>query len=157
LYGRGESGDSLTGVIVGSIEIKSGIVARDEHEGGVRKILNFGHTVGHAIEMLSGYSLAHGEAVAIGMTLESKIAERAGIAAEGICREIKGALTAAGLPVEMPDGMDADRILEVMRADKKARAGSVRYALPRAIGEMAGAESGWTVSVAESIVREVLT
>ena len=53
--------------------------------------------------------------------------------------------------------MDADRILEVMQSDKKARAGEVRYALPRAIGEMAGADSGWTVSVAESIVREVLT
>lgn len=157
LYGRGEAGDSLTGVIVGSIEIKSGIVARDEHEGGVRKILNFGHTIGHAIEMLSGYSLAHGEAVAIGMTLESKIAERTGVATEGVWKEIRGALAAAGLPVDMPQGLDADRILEVMRADKKARAGSVRYALPRAIGEMAGADSGWTVSVAESIVREVLT
>lgn len=157
LYGRGQSGDSLAGVIVGSIEIKSGIVARDEHEGGVRKILNFGHTVGHAIEMLSGYSLAHGEAVAIGMTLESRIAERARIAAEGTAKEIRSALTAAGLPVERPANLDADRILEVMQADKKVRAGSVQYALPRAIGEMAGADSGWTVSVAESIVREVLT
>ena len=157
LYGRGQSGDSLAGVIVGSIEIKSGIVARDEHEGGVRKILNFGHTVGHAIEMLSGYSLAHGEAVAIGMTLESRIAERVQIAVEGTAKEIRGALTAAGLPVELPKQLDADRILEVMQADKKVRAGSVQYALPRAIGEMAGAESGWAVSVDESIVREVLT
>jgi 3-dehydroquinate synthase len=107
--------------------------------------------------MLSGYALAHGEAVAIGMTLESRIAERAGIATEGLTREIRGALAAAGLPVDMPQGMDVDRIMEVMRADKKARAGSVQYALPRVIGEMAGAESGWTVSVAESIVREVLT
>ena len=157
LYGRGAAGDSLADVIVGSIEIKSGIVARDEHEGGVRKILNFGHTVGHAIEMLSGFSLAHGEAVAIGMTLESRIAERVGIAAGGIEMEIRGALTAAGLPVERPKDQDADRILEVMQSDKKAREGEVRYALPRAIGEMAGADSGWTVSVAESIVREVLT
>ena len=157
LYGRGQSGDSLAGVIVGSIEIKSGIVARDEHEGGVRKILNFGHTVGHAIEMLSGYSLAHGEAVAIGMTLESRIAERVQIAVAGTAKEIRGALTAAGLPVELPKQLDANRILEVMQADKKVRAGSVQYALPRAIGEMAGAESGWTVSVDESIVREVLT
>jgi 3-dehydroquinate synthase len=157
LYGRGAAGDSLADLIVGSIEIKSGIVARDEHEGGVRKILNFGHTVGHAIEMLSGYSLAHGEAVAIGMTLESRIAERVGIAAGGMEKEIRNALTAAGLPVERPKGMDRDRILEVMQSDKKARAGEVRYALPRAIGEMAGADSGWTVSVAESIVREVLT
>ena len=157
LYGRGAAGDSLADLIVGSIEIKSGIVARDEHEGGVRKILNFGHTVGHAIEMLSGYSLAHGEAVAIGMTLEAKIAERVGIATEGMEKEIRSALTAAGLPVERPTNMDKDRILEVMQSDKKARAGEVRYALPRAIGEMAGADSGWTVSVAESIVREVLT
>jgi 3-dehydroquinate synthetase len=106
--------------------------------------------------MLSEYKLAHGEAVAIGMTLEAKVAERAGIAAEGTEREIRGALAAAGLPVKLPDGMAADRILEVMKADKKARAGSVRYALPRAIGEMAGRESGWSVSVDDAIVREVL-
>ncbi|HEX6574827.1 MAG TPA: 3-dehydroquinate synthase [Gemmatimonadaceae bacterium] len=157
IYGPGEAGDSLTGVIVGSIEIKSGIVARDVHEGGVRKILNFGHTIGHAVEMLSDYSLAHGEAVAIGMTLESKVAERADIAEKGTTEELRSALSAAGLPVEMPDDMPADRILEVMQSDKKARAGSVLYALPRRIGEMAGADAGWTVSVAESIVREVLT
>ena len=157
LYGPGEAGDSLSGVIVGSIEIKAGIVARDEFEGGVRKILNFGHTIGHAIEMLSGYRLAHGEAVAIGMALEARMAERAGIAEGGTEKTIRGALLSAGLPVERPKEMDADRILEVMRADKKAREGSVRYALPRRIGEMAGADSGWTVSVAESIVREVLT
>jgi 3-dehydroquinate synthase len=70
--------------------------------------------------------------------------------------EIRSALTAAGLPVERPKDQDADRILEVMQSDKKAREGEIRYALPRAIGEMAGADSGWTVSVAESIVREVL-
>ncbi|HKY99416.1 MAG TPA: 3-dehydroquinate synthase [Gemmatimonadaceae bacterium] len=157
LFGPGEAGDSLTGVIVGSIEIKSGIVARDVHEGGVRKILNFGHTIGHAIEMLSEYSLAHGEAVAIGMTLESTVAERCGIAEKGTADEVRSALVAAGLPVEMPEDMDADRILEVMRSDKKARAGEIQYALPSRIGEMAGADSGWTVSVAESIVREVLT
>jgi 3-dehydroquinate synthetase len=57
----------------------------------------------------------------------------------------------------MPEEMDVNRILEVMQSDKKALAGEIRYALPSRIGEMAGAESGWTVSVAESIVREVLT
>jgi 3-dehydroquinate synthase len=154
--GRG-SGDSLAGLIVGSIEIKAGVVGRDELEGGVRKILNFGHTIGHAVEMLSGYSLAHGEAVSIGMTLESRLAERLGIAHSGLEKEIRGALKAAGLPVTLPEGMEPDRILEVMRSDKKARAGSVQYALPRAIGEMAGRESGWTVFVEDAIVREVLT
>lgn len=157
LYGRGESGDSLARLIVGSIEIKAGIVGRDEFEGGVRKILNFGHTIGHAVETLSDYKLAHGEAVAIGMTLESKIAERIGIASAGTATEVRDALAAAGLPVTLPSGLSADRILEVMRADKKVRAGSVQYALPRAIGEMAGSGSGWTIPVDDAIVREVLT
>ena len=156
LYGGSAASDSLAGLIVGSIEIKAGIVGRDEREGGLRKILNFGHTIGHAVEMLSGYTLAHGEAVAIGMTLESTVAERAGIAAKGTARDIRDALSAAGLPVALPLGMSADRILEVMRADKKVREGAVRYALPRSIGEMAGSDSGWTVSVDDGIVREVL-
>jgi len=156
LYGGAESGDSLTGIIVGSIEIKSGIVGRDERESGLRKILNFGHTIAHAVEMLSDYTVAHGEAVAIGMTIESRIAERSGIAVRGTAAEIRKAVLAAGLPVTLPDGIDSGRIIEVMRSDKKARAGSVHYALPRSIGEMAGAESGWSVAVDDSIVSEVL-
>ncbi|HEX2721620.1 MAG TPA: 3-dehydroquinate synthase, partial [Gemmatimonadaceae bacterium] len=153
LYDQRKSGDSLTGVIVGSIAIKSRIVARDEHEGGLRKILNFGHTIAHALELLSGYSLAHGEAVAIGMTLEARLAERAGLARPGLAEEIRRGLTMAGLPVELPNGMAASRVLDAMRGDKKARAGSVRYALPRSIGEMAGSDSGWTVVVDDAIVR----
>ena len=157
LYDEQRSGDSLAGLIVGSIEIKAGIVGRDELEGGLRKILNFGHTVAHAVETLSGYSMAHGDAVAIGMTLESRIAERVGVAVSGTAGEIRGALLSAGLPVELPEGMEAERMLEVMRSDKKARGGSVQYALPRAIGEMAGSDSGWTIAVEDAIVREVLT
>ena len=157
LYGRGQSSDSLAGLIVGSIGIKAGIVGRDEREGGLRKILNFGHTIGHAVETLSDYTLAHGEAVAIGMALESAVAERADIATEGTADEIRGALSSAGLPVRAPGNIEPDRILEVMRADKKVREGSVRYALLRSIGEMAGADSGWTVAVDDAIVREVLT
>lgn len=156
LYDGQKAGDSLTGLIVGSIQIKSRIVARDEHEGGLRKILNFGHTIAHAIELLSGYSVAHGEAVAIGMTIESKVAVRAGFASEGLTGEVRAALLAAGLPVSRPGGMTADRMLEVMRSDKKSRAGSIQYALPRMIGSMAGSDSGWAVTVDDAIVREVL-
>jgi 3-dehydroquinate synthase len=156
LYDRERGGDSLRHLIVGSVEIKAGIVGRDELEGGVRKTLNFGHTVGHAVERLSDYSMAHGEAVSIGMALESRIAERVGVAQSGVADQVRDALRSAGLPVSLPEGMDADRMLEVMRTDKKVRAGFVRYALPRAIGEMAGGESGWTVSVEDAIVREVL-
>ena len=157
LYGGGSAGDSLTGLIVGSIEIKASITGRDELEGGPRKVLNFGHTIGHAVEMLSGYSLTHGEAVAIGMALESRAAERAGIATGGTSATISDALSAAGLPVELPSNVEAGRVMTVMRADKKVREGKLQYAVPRAIGEMAGADSGWTVSIEDGIVLEVLT
>lgn len=157
VYKSDGEGDALGDIIVGSIEIKSGIVARDEHEGGIRKVLNFGHTVAHAIELLSEYTIAHGEAVSIGMVVEARLAERAGLAEAGMADEIRNALSGAGLPVSVPDGMMPDRLIELMKGDKKARAGTVHYALPRAIGEMAGSDSGWTVSVDDALVLEVLT
>ncbi len=153
----GAGSDTFTPVVVRSIEIKAGIVARDERERGLRKVLNFGHTIGHAIEALSGYELAHGEAVAIGMALESAVAERAGIAEAGTSEAIRSALSAAGLPVQRPEGISGEKILDTMRADKKARRGEVEYALPSRIGAMAGSGSGWAVTVADDIVREVLT
>jgi 3-dehydroquinate synthase len=153
----GARSDKFTPVIVRSIEIKAGIVARDERERGLRKVLNFGHTIGHAIEALSGYVLAHGEAVAIGMALESAVAERAGLAKAGTSEAIRGALSAAGLPMHRPEGMSGEKILGAMRADKKARSGEIEYAIPSHIGAMAGSGSGWAVTVADDIVREVLT
>jgi len=153
----GAGSDSFTHVVVRSIEIKAGIVARDERERGLRKVLNFGHTIGHALEALSGYELAHGEAVAIGMALESALAERAGVAEAGTSESVRNALSAAGLPTHRPKGMSGEKILAAMRADKKARRGQVEYALPRCIGAMAGSSSGWAVTVADDIVREVLT
>jgi 3-dehydroquinate synthetase len=155
--GGSRGSDSFSRVIVRSIEIKAGIVARDERERGLRKVLNFGHTVGHALEALSGYDLAHGEAVAIGMALESALAERAGIAEAGTSEAIRSALSAAGLPTKRPGGISGERVLEAMRADKKARRGEIEYALPRRIGAMAGSSSGWAVTVADDIVLEVLT
>jgi len=157
VYSVAEAGDRVSELVVGSIGIKAGIVSRDEHEGGLRKLLNFGHTVGHAVEILSGFTVTHGEAVAIGMAIEAKIAELAGVAEKGTAETIRSAVAGAGLPVARPDGMDADRMLEVMRTDKKVRGGTIQYSLPSTIGKMAGADSGWTVSVADEIVREVLT
>lgn len=153
----GRVSDSISRVIVRSIEIKAEIVLSDERERGLRKVLNFGHTIGHAIETLSGYELAHGEAVAIGMALESAVAERAGIAEAGTADKIRVALRSAGLPTSRPEAISGDKVMEAMRSDKKARGGMVEYSLPRRIGAMAGAGSGWAVPVAEDIVREVLT
>jgi 3-dehydroquinate synthase len=149
--------DSFARVIVRSIEIKAEVVLRDERERGLRKVLNFGHTIGHALEALSGYELAHGEAVAIGMALESALAERAGIAEAGTSDQIRDSLGAAGLPIDRPEAISGERIMDAMRADKKVRGGQVEYALPSRIGAMAGAGSGWAVAVDEDIVREVLT
>jgi 3-dehydroquinate synthase len=154
---KGNQGDGLFQVIVRSIEIKADIVRRDERESGLRKVLNFGHTIGHAVEMLSGYKVSHGAAVAIGMATESAIAERAGIAEGGTSKQIIDAVERAGLPVRPPHGMTPDSIIGAMRSDKKARGGRVEYSLPRRIGEMAGSENGWALAVEDEIVREVLS
>lgn len=152
----GGASDALLPLIVRSIEIKSEVVSRDEREGGLRKILNFGHTIGHAVETLSSYSVAHGEAVAIGMAVESRMAEMAGFAEPDTFAAIGRVLGVAGLPDRCPPGMTADRVIEITRSDKKARLGRAEYSLPARIGRMAGADTGWTVAVDENIVREAL-
>lgn len=148
--------DEMPGLIARSVRIKAEIVRQDERERGVRRVLNFGHTLGHAIEAASDYQLLHGEAVAIGMALEARLAERAGIAAAGTAAAIIAALERAQLPVRPPPGLDPERILLATRSDKKAAGGEVRYALPLRIGAMAGENEGWALPVAEELVRDVL-
>ena len=152
----GATGDSMLAVIVHSIEIKAGIVSRDEREEGLRKILNFGHTIVHAIELGSGYELLHGEAVSIGMVLEGRLAEEIGVAQPGTADAIKGALQSAGLPTDLPQSLERAAVLEAMRSDKKGRSGQTRLALPHRIGSMAGSDTGWTVAVSDDQLREVL-
>lgn len=153
--GLGRS-DRLEPLIVGGIEIKLRVVAQDEREGGLRKILNFGHTIGHAVEMTSGYSLLHGEAVAIGMAVESELAERIGAAEPGTSAKIEEALKIAGLPTRVPPECPPQRLLDAMRSDKKGRDGKIRMALPIRIGEMAKDGSDWSVPVADELIMEVL-
>jgi 3-dehydroquinate synthase len=152
----GPTSDSMLAAIVHSIEIKAGIVSRDEREEGLRKTLNFGHTIGHAIELVSGYSLLHGEAIAIGMALEGRLAERAGVAEPGTADAIVGALRAFSLPTTLPDSFESDAVIAAMGSDKKARAGKTRFALPSKIGRMAGEETGWTIAISNDQLREVL-
>jgi 3-dehydroquinate synthase len=156
LAANGSKSDSMVSLIVRSVEIKADVVSRDEREDGLRKILNFGHTIGHAIEIVSGYSLLHGEAVAIGMALESRLAEQIGLARTGTAALIEQTLQLAGLPTRLPTGFDKEAVLEATRSDKKARSGKTRFSLPLRVGAMAGADSGWTVSVADDQLREVL-
>jgi len=152
----GPTSDRMLAVIVRSIEIKADVVSRDEREEGLRKTLNFGHTIGHAVELVSGYSLLHGESVAIGMALEGRLAEQIGVAEAGTAESISRALQAAGLPTDLPRPFDKKAVLEAMKADKKGQSGKTRFALPSRIGAMAGEETGWTVTVTDDQLREVL-
>lgn len=150
------SGDAMHELIIGSITIKAGIVLGDEREGGMRKILNFGHTLGHAIETASDYRLLHGEAIALGMVLESSLAERVGLATSGTSHRVRAVVERAGLPVVLPPSLSAERLLALTRTDKKARAGSAEYALPLTVGTMAGADTQWSVRVRDEDVIAVL-
>jgi 3-dehydroquinate synthase len=101
--------------------------------------------------------MLHGEAVAVGMVLESELAERAGVAERGTAVRVRDAVAAAGLPTRRPDSHDPARLLAATRADKKARAGVVEYALPARVGAMACGERGWACPVSDELVLEVLT
>jgi 3-dehydroquinate synthase len=147
---------ALNHVIEKSVRLKAGVVAADELETGARKALNFGHTIGHAIEMLSGYSMRHGEAVGVGMLLEATAAEREGITAPGTAALIRETLERAGLPTVRPSGPSIEAILESMRSDKKNRVGTIEYAVPARIGTMAAGDSGYTVRLRDTVVAEVL-
>lgn len=147
---------ALNHVIEKSVRLKVGLVAADEREKGARKALNFGHTIGHAIELLSGYTMRHGEAVGVGMLLEATAAEREGITEPGTAARIRDALESAGLPTARPAGPSVSRLLESMRGDKKSRGGATEYAVPTRIGVMAAADNGYTVRLPDSLVAEVL-
>jgi 3-dehydroquinate synthase len=156
LSAGGSASDRMLSLIVRSVEIKADIVSRDEREEGLRKTLNFGHTIGHAVELVSGYSLLHGEAVAIGMALEGRLAEQIGVAKAGTAATIVKALQSAGLPTDLPTGFQAEEVIEAMKSDKKGMSGKTRFALPLRVGAMAGAETGWSVQVGDDQLREVL-
>ena len=121
-------------VIRRSCGIKARIVVADEKESGVRKYLNYGHSCGHAVELLSDFQLSHGEAVAIGMRLAAKLAVLTGRLAPSDADRQDALLGRLGLPAAVPDGMTADRIVEVMRRDKKNTAGRFTLVLPTAVG-----------------------
>ena len=148
--------DLLSKVIEAACRIKVEVVRRDPREAGRRKILNFGHTIGHALETLSGYRLAHGEAVSIGMVVEARIAVRAGLAGPALVTRLATLLRAYGLPTALPARHDASEILEVARRDKKARGGRIAYALPTRLGRMARDGAEYVIPVEDSLVRQVL-
>jgi 3-dehydroquinate synthase len=147
---------TLETLIHRSAELKAGVVADDERESDRRAVLNAGHTVAHALERASDYAIPHGEAVAIGLVIETRIAERMGIAPAGTADRIGGLLAQLGLPTDPPPGLDRDVIERAMRADKKNRAGTVRAALVSSFGAMAHQDDSWTFPLDPSLVRTLL-
>lgn len=151
-----KDGAALERVVRRSVEIKAAVVAEDEREAGRRAILNFGHTIGHAIEATSKFEALHGEAVGIGMVYEARLGEAIGVTAKGTAERIVRLLEKLRLPVERPDGASVDQLIEVMRGDKKVRGGEIRFAVPKEIGVMYQDEE-WTVAVPESKIYAAFT
>lgn len=131
-----ESGDfSLQEVVRRAIAVKTAIVSRDRHENGERRLLNLGHTIGHAIEKIrseSETSYAHGEAVAIGIVAAAQMAVRSGMLAQADATRIENLLKSLGLPISTD--IEPAALLAAMRADKKNYSDGIYYVLPTAIG-----------------------
>ncbi|MBM3495546.1 MAG: 3-dehydroquinate synthase, partial [Armatimonadetes bacterium] len=126
---------ALSRAVLGSCRIKAAVVEADETEQGVRAVLNFGHTIGHALETLDGYRrMRHGEAVAIGMVGACLVGEEVGVTAPNVTEAVRQALNAAGLPTCAPGSLTAEGIIAAMGADKKSERGSPRFVLLREVG-----------------------
>ena len=134
---RAHDAVALADAIAGSCVIKSSIVARDEREAGERALLNLGHTFGHAIEAMTGYSRwLHGEAVGCGLMLAAELSCLLGTLKASDVQVIETAVTRAGLPTRV-DGLSAVTAIEAMRGDKKAEAGQIRFVVLDRIGRAA--------------------
>ncbi len=136
--------------IVRAAAVKVGVVNADPYEHGERASLNLGHTIGHGVEAASGFRLRHGEAVAIGMVAESRLAERLGLAERGLAEDVAGAVRQAGLPDHASGEAPAD-IRAAMGTDKKKTGGRLKFALPRCPGQVI-----WGVDVNETDLMAVL-
>jgi 3-dehydroquinate synthase len=127
---------SLFSAIVRSCEIKAAVVRADETEQGRRAILNFGHTVGHALESVTGYrQYKHGEAISIGMVSASLVGEKLGVCGKDVTSAIQGALRKAYLPVAFPPHVEIEQIIAAMARDKKTVGGEFTFVLAPQIGE----------------------
>lgn len=143
-------GDSLLETIITrSCQAKAEVVGQDEKEAGLRAILNYGHTIGHAVESLTHYKqFVHGEAVGIGMVAAGNIAVVMGLWTQAEADRQNTLITKAGLPTDIPEQLAIADILEAIKSDKKVKAGKVRFILPTAIGK---------VIITDQVTPEIIT
>lgn len=125
----------LQTILARSCQAKADVVSQDEKESGLRAILNYGHTIGHAVESLTGYtSVIHGEAVAIGMVAAGQLAVELGKWDAALQQRQIDLIRKTELPTQIPAALDAQAVVEILQTDKKVEAGQVKFILPSAIG-----------------------
>jgi len=144
--------DLLSAILTRSCQAKADVVSKDEKEAGLRAILNYGHTIGHAVESLTGYKLVnHGEAVAIGMVAAGQIAVKLELWQKDEAKRQDALIQKAGLPTQLPGGLDIEAIINTLQTDKKVKDGKVRFVLPTQIGQVT-----ITDQVPEDVIVQVL-
>ena len=144
-------GEALEEVVFRTARIKAEIVEKDERDLGLRNILNYGHTIGHAMETVSGFQMEHGRAVAIGMVAAARIANKMGVLDEGEVIRLKSIIERAGLPTTMPS-LKVEEVVQAMKHDKKVRQDKIRFVLLRSIGSVF-----ITDEVSSDLVEQVLS
>ena len=143
-------GAALEEVVFQTTKIKAEVVGKDEKESGLRGILNYGHTIGHAVESLSDFKLGHGEAVAIGMVAAARISNKMGMLSKNGLVRLKEVIELAGLPTKMPN-LKVEDVVQIMKHDKKVQQDKIRFVLLKAIGD-----AFITDEVNPSLLEEVL-
>lgn len=137
--------------------IKYEVVRQDERESNLRQILNLGHTVGRAIETLSGYSLLHGEAVAIGMAMQVKIGEKLGYITKEEVERVIALFEKAGLPTKLPDEMPTEEVVQKLYTDKKVRKDKIRFVFEEGIGAIKCHQDGnYSIALEEEFIRQTI-
>lgn len=147
-----------TQVLARNVQIKGAVVSEDEREtGGVRELLNYGHTLGHAFEAAGGYeALLHGEAVAVGMIAAAEIGRRVGVTPEALIHRQNALIERAGLPTKPPAGMNRARVTAALALDKKIVAGGQRWVLLEDVGRPI-VTSDVPKNVVEAVLDDLLT
>lgn len=140
----------LEEIVYRPAKIKAEVVEKDEFDFGLRHILNYGHTVGHAIESASDFRVGHGEAVALGMLAAARISNKLGIFREQEVSKLQAVIQKVGLPVKLPE-LNLERVTQAMSQDKKITRGKTKFVLPKTIGEIF-----ITDGVDTSLVEQVL-
>jgi 3-dehydroquinate synthetase len=128
----------LTNIVRRAMAVKIQVIETDPFEKGIRAALNLGHTIGHAVEIASQYQLRHGEAVAIGLVAEARLAEKIGLTEKnsGLSEKIITTLSKIGLPTEIPTDLDKRSIIQAMKVDKKKDGNTIKFARPLDIGNV---------------------